>query len=298
MPINRTQTLYISSKHRTEGTASHYYIPLPQPLIDASSQIERIKISLIDFSCYYTWFLINDGFNTIYFTNLSNNVTTVVTLPVGTYRFQLLAQTIESLFAGCRCQWDEPSNKLVFTFATPYRMSFDGIYKTLGFNHLATPEGTQIVSTNPMEAMATTHLYITMPNVSAVAESVNLDNLNGEVRVSNILSRIPINASPFQLITYSNQTPDDNGIDTTEGTLSRLEILIIDNDGEELTYIPDHELAIRLQIYTIEDEAQKDMYEDIKAIRDTVKDIFLQKALKNNNIGTWNNRMSYPYPRY
>jgi len=279
MPINRTQTLYISSKNRKHGNASHYTIPLPQPLIDASSQIERIKISLLDFSCYYSWFQINSGFNTINFTNLTTNVTTSITIPVGTYRFQLLAQTIDNLYASCNCLWDETTNKLVFTFATNHRLSFDGVYKTLGFNYGETPQGTTIISSNPMEAMATTHIYINMPNVSPVAESVNMDNLSGEIRVSNILARIPIITSPFQLINYVNQIPNDNGIDTTEGTLSQFEIYITNHDGVELTFMPEHELTIRLQIYTTEDEKNNEAFEDLKAIRETLKDLFIQKHL-------------------
>ena len=281
MQASRTHTLYLSSKQRNSGTTSRYSVIIPQPIIEGDADTEIVKISLVDFTCYYNWYLANTGFNTITFTNLETNTDTVVALPEGTYRFQKLAREIAARYNLCTVAWDEPTNKLVFAFQTPHSMTFDGIYEILGFSQGANPQGTVITSEFPMRAMPLTDIYAHLTNITPVHNSVNLDNLNGgDVRPSNILARIPINTPPFQVICYKNDHVDDTGIDTHESSLNRLEFLFTNTDGVELTYLPEHEMTLRISVHKVVDEERRDVVDNISEIRDTLKDLFLLKHLR------------------
>lgn len=280
--LSRTHTLYISSKHREEGTPSRYSVVIPQPMIEGDSNSEIIKISLVDFSCYYSWYLVNEGFNTITFKNLVTNQETVVSLPIGTYKYQRLGQQIAALYPACTVVWDEASNKLRFTFAQSHRMTFDGVYEVLGFSAGAAPTGTTIESERAMTPMALTHLYLNLANVSPVHHSVNLDNLSGEIRVSSVLARIPVNAPPFQLVHFINPTLESNGIDTNEINMNKLEFVITNGDGHEITFMPDHQMTLRIQVYDKDDADKRDVVENVREIRETLKDLFVMKHLRQN----------------
>ena len=283
LQLERTHTIYISSKHRTGGTPSRFSVIIPQPVIDVDYKVERIKISLLDFNCYFSWYSVNEGFNTIYFTNLETNKTTTVSLHKGTYKYQQLQRAIRAAYPECGIFWNEMDNKFEFSFAVPHRMEFDGIYETLGFTLGAKPEGTLIEPTNSMLPMPFTYIYVNLANVSPCNDSLNLDNFIGDVRVSNVLARVPVNCAPFRNIFYQNVAPDDTGIDTTESSLNRLDFVLTNADGVELTFLPDYEMTLRFQVYSQEDE-NTDMKQDIRTIRENVGDIFLHKMLKRQNL--------------
>jgi hypothetical protein len=62
-----------------------------------------------------------------------------------------------------------------------------------------------------------------------------------------------------------------------------LELRITDANGDLIGDLPDHELTLRLQVYSIRDTDKEEMYENIKEIADTIKDLFIMKSLKNPN---------------
>ena len=88
MGLKRTHTLYLQSKHRTNGSSSQYTITLPD-VIQSSPNLEKFKISLLQFSTYNDFLQIREGSNTL----TVNNV--IITLPNGT--FQKLAKLLELL---------------------------------------------------------------------------------------------------------------------------------------------------------------------------------------------------------
>jgi len=280
--LSRSHYVYVQSKHRNSGTNYQYSINLPPSLVQCDEEYERIKVTIMNFSVYNSWYLINTtGFNTITFHNQTSNTTTVVTIPAGNYTYYRLANVISSLYPLCQCVWLQDANKLQFNFTAPHQLSFDGIYNILGFNQGDQPQGTTITSTNVMIPVPTTGIMISLVNHMPFHDAVNLDNMSGEVRASNILARIPINAPPFQLIYYTNITENDNGIFIGNNMVNELEFLFTTPDGLRMTYIPDHEMLVKVEIWTVDDETNiQEVIQDLKDIKQTLKDLFLMKHLK------------------
>ena len=224
------------------------------------------------FTTYYDMLQVKDGKDTIRIN------TTDYTIPHGTYTFQRLSMTLSSLLT-VPVIWNTELNAMTFQFPSTTTVRFDGIAEVLGFDADTDYNGTQITSVRAMHAIEPTHIILHLNNVSPVEDHLCLSNHTGEVRVANVLGKVLINASPFQLVIY-NQVLESDGLYTGDNTLQTLEFLLTDNDGNEITDMTEHEIVLRIESVDIENYEMKDMIQELKEIRQTLKDQFLFKALR------------------
>jgi hypothetical protein len=279
--IIKTNYLYIQSKYRQSGTPYNYSIILPPNMLDSDPQYEIFKITLMDFEMYFSWYVVTTGFNTITFLNNATSASTVVTIPEGTYSYFNLARKITSLYPACTCSWLLDQNKFQFTFSQSHTMSFDGIYEILGFDYGATPSGTSITSQNVLVPLRYPDVVMNLSNITPVDSMVTLTNVgSGEMRPSNMLAIIPINASPFQLITYRPNNAGDRGLYSSDNSLNVLEVSFTNIDGVPLTYLPEHSFNLKIEVHNIQDEQKTQLLEDVSEMKGLLKDLFMMKALK------------------
>jgi hypothetical protein len=234
--------------------------------------MELCRISLKNFTTYNSWFIVKQGANTI---RINNNPFVV---PEGNYTYQRLVKTIEGLFQDTTVQWIQEQNKVKFTFPVFRSLTFDDLGTTLGFSPNQVYSGVNITSPFPMLPYSDPHLLIHLNNVSPTAEHLVLSNHTGELRVSNILAKVLINASPFQLITHQ-QILESDGIITGDETLNSLEVYITDSDGKEFTDMPDHDCVLTIEYMDVEDFDAKDMIEELKEIKTWMRDLVVMKSL-------------------
>lgn len=271
MTLKRSHVLYLQSKHRTTGTTSQYTVILPD-FIQSDPNLELFKVSLMAFTTYNDMLQIKDGKDTM----TVNNVDYVV--PSGTYTYQRLAKTLSSLL-NVPVTWNVELNSITFAFNVSTTIRFDGLAEVLGFDANVTYTGTLITSLRAMHPIEPTHIMVHLNNVSPVEDHLNLSNHSGQVRVANVLAKVLINASPFQLVSY-NQVLETDGLYTGDNTLQTLEFLMTDNDGNPMLDLPEHELVLRIESEDIDDYDQKGMIQELKEIKQTLKDIFLYRALR------------------
>lgn len=270
--LKRSHTLYLQSKHRDTGTTSQYTVNLPSFITnDANNEI--FKISLVSFTTYNDYLQVAGGRDTI----TKNGVD--YTIPHGTYTFQNLSKALRNLF-GVPVVWDTEINAMSFQFSTSTTLKFDGIAYTLGFDEGITYTGTIITSVRAMKPFQPSHIVVHLNNIQPVEEHLNLSNHTGEIRVANVLAKVLINASPFQLISYE-QVLESDGLYSADNSLQVLEFSLTDNDGNQFVDLPEHELVIRIESIDVNDADTKDMIQELKEIRSTLKDLFMYKALSN-----------------
>lgn len=269
--LKRSHVLYLQSKHRTTGTTSQYTITLPN-LIQSDPNLELFKVSLMAFTTYNDMLQIKDGRDTL----TVNNVDYVV--PSGTYTYQRLAKALSSLLS-VPVTWNVELNAMTFAFNASTSIRFDGLAEVLGFDAGVTYTGSMITSLRAMRPIEPTHIMVNLLNVSPVDDHLCLSNHSGQVRVCNVLAKVLINASPFQLVTY-NQVLETDGLYTSDNTLQTLEFLMTNNDGEELTDLAEHEIVLRIESVDINNADTEDMLRELREIRQTVKDMFLYRALR------------------
>lgn len=271
MGLKRTHTLYLQSKHRDNGTTSNYTITLPD-IIQSSPNLEKFKVSLLNFSTYNDFLQIKEGYNTI---TLNGQA---IVLPSGTYTFQRLAKMLETTL-NCIVRWIQETNYIQFTFDTETTLEFDNVALILGFEPLTEYTSEVITSITPMRPYTTTHILIKLNNVSSIEEQLVFSNHTGQVRIDNILSKVLLNASPFQLISHQ-QVLESDGIYTSDNSLNVLEIVITDTDGNIFTDIGEHELVLKIEACDCEDYDMKSVIEYLKEIKQSLKDMLLYKVLR------------------
>jgi hypothetical protein len=270
MSLKRSHILYLQSKHREYGTTSQYVISLPE-IIESDANLERFKISLLNFTTYNDWYLIKDGADTI----TINGVETQI--PHGTYTYQNLARTLQT-YTNAVVTWNSSMNIMTFTFTTSKTISFDGLGTILGFDVGVNYTGSSISSVRAMTPYDTTHIIIHLNNISSMVEHLCMSNHTGEVRLANILGKVLINASPFQLIEHQ-QVLESDGLYSNDNSLGTLEFMITDNDGNLFTDIGEHELVLRIEAVDYDDYVAKDMIDELKQIRITMKDLLMYKVI-------------------
>jgi hypothetical protein len=273
--LKRSHTLYLNSKYRDNGTPYQYTISLPE-VIESDPNLERFKISLHSFTTYNEWFIIKQGANTIRVNGFA------YTIPDGNYAYQRLAKTIQGIIPNSTITWNVERNTMTFTFTGSRTIRFDDIAYTLGFQPDADYTGTSITSQDSMLPYPDPYLMIHLQNISPMAEHLVFSNHTGEVRIASILAKVLINASPFQLITYQ-QVLDSDGIYTTENTVGQLEVLITDSQGRPFTDMPEHSLALKIESVDVDDYDTKTLIDEVKQIRNWVKDLVSLKVYKQRN---------------
>lgn len=264
MKLVKSQTLFIQSKNRVSGGSTfNFDIHIPENYVSCSSE-QLLKITLMNFSTYRSWYTINTGYNTISFKNLVTLATTVVIIPAGNYNYKVLASTINSLYPATVCSWNSYTNKLTFTFTQNHEVSFPDLsYMVLGFNQGAVLQGTTITSQTVIKPTVADHICIHLKDVTPYL-TFNLDNLAGNgMNVSDVIMAMTVTTQPFDLVVWRN-TNDEFMLTIKEKKLNSLRFYFTDFDNNALTYLPESQLVLRVDTYDLkEDETLRSALEDI-----------------------------------
>ena len=266
------------SKQRRVGSASRYQIRLPDLFVECDPSTERFRVSLMEFSVPYVWYTVNAGFNAILFENLATNTSTSVVVPPGTYAYHDLVKIINGLYPGTKARYLDAQNAVSFSAASQHRVTMSqGIAEILGFEPNVPYEGVAIKSIKPCSPMATTHIILNVTNLPPLDSNVNLTNLSGAITPSSMLAVVPITATPpFHEIVWQNDL--DFGMWTSDYKLTSLDFELVNEDGNELTFIPDHRFTLRLDVFDIGDNDP--LHRDVADIRNDVRNLFLHKYLR------------------
>lgn len=273
MGLKRVHTLYLQSKYRNTGTTSNYTITLPD-VINSDANMEKFKISLLNFTTYNNFLQIKEHSNSI----IINDV--LFQIPNGTYTYQKLVKIISSVI-NAPVQWNVETNTISIIFQNEKTIRFDGIANVLGFIENIQYTGNVITSSYSMQPNPQTHIMIHLNNISPLNDQLCFSNHTGEVRIANILAKVLINASPFQLITHQ-QVLESDGLYCAENSLGVLEIVITDNNGIVLEDIDEHELVLKIETYDVEDYDIINIIDYLKDIKQTLKDMLLYRVLRFN----------------
>jgi hypothetical protein len=280
----RSHRLYVSSENRDDNdTTSHFSIEIPNNLISLDDPAtQRMKVSLMNFTCDCLWFEINNQNNAFIMTNNATLVPTTIFIPQGNYTFQKLALTISKLYPECICKFIQETNTLLFSFWQDHSMSFINSSSTLGFiDSDSGISGTEIASTRPLKTRANNILYLRLNDVIQANDCINLDNLTtAHAKPSNILCTVPINAVPYSTIFYDNSIYGrDMGMFLSNPRLNRLDITVTDKYGEPLEYMSDWQAQFLVEIFDTEDEAMVDMLDTLRSMDSTLKKMMILKFI-------------------
>jgi hypothetical protein len=259
-----------------------WQLVIPDALsIKCDHKREVIRLSISNLSYFHSYYLINPDFNTIGFTNLSTGQYTEVTIPKGNYRWVDLCLLMGQLYAGLTCEYNSPQNTITFRFTTPHRLHALTSYKVFGFsnkNQVLDTDGNMEVTSGMLQPFNVNKVCFNLLDVTP-AFCYNLDNSNSAVTTSNVLLSFIDTSAPFEQFQFENSL--DYGIHIAQQKLNCLHFRITDFDGNLLTYFPEWECCIKLEVFRIMDTDVSD--KSLSVMEDIRKYTKLNFIMKGRN---------------
>lgn len=248
MEIVKSQHVFLDSARRSAGTPQSWAVTLPAGLVKCRTD-QHLRIQLCGFSYLYNFNAINGTNNVFFVTDTAAGTQTAILLEYGCPTLQQLAKDLVLKFAEIGItaviKFHLFNNSFVYSFDREVQLTFQGkSHDVLGFNEGEQPLGFFFDSSHPIELQPVKDLCVKLEGVSPV-HSLNLDNLRGEVRSSNLLLCLYTgNIEPFTYIDYRSKD-DEFTLDVVDNELLELRFTVTDmNDAP--VYIDDHRITLRV----------------------------------------------------
>ena len=220
----QTQLLHVSSAGRTSGTIGDFYIDVPHGLVRAAAT-GRVRVSVVSCSVSRSWYSITPQNNVLTVTSssglspplggggsavTSGTSATSVTFQPGYYTVLTLRAAAAALLPGWAVTYDRVSNTYAFRppndGATHTLAAAGALRLALGLGPSGSGGGTfaaPIRSALPSRVSAETSLLV-RSSLPLRKGSVVDNYAGGEMRESDVLLEMPINAPPFDTLSYQN----------------------------------------------------------------------------------------------
>jgi hypothetical protein len=271
----KSQHLFFHSKHRNSGSVCKFDIDIPERYIECEDD-ELLSITLLNFSFYNDFYTITDECNSFVITKNSDLSYVSITIPNGNYPISTLCNTINSSFGSNIASWNKVKNKIVFSFNEDHTLTFvDKSYEVLGFDDYIY-SGTIIESPfplNPMSKLSNICFYL---DGVIPYKAYNIDNISGDVRVSNLLMCIPFDASPYDMFNYTNNNSEFR-LFIYDKRINRISVRLTDYNGNPLTFLPEFTFALKIETYIQKDEDE--LLQTNKQLLEYAKLNFLSKHM-------------------
>lgn len=241
---------------------------------------ERIRVSLQSFQVPLSWYQILDGRNTISVTNLSSNTVTNLTVPPGTYSYHELCRVLQTLYAPLSAKHFPNQNTLLLFTLQPHRYVFSkGLAEIMGFLPGVPYEGTSVHSPLVCQPLTTQSIHIRLANMPPAQDNLSMTNLSGDVDVDATLAIVPVvNTQPFHVLTWENDI--DTGVFTGDHKLTQIEFLLSNEDGDELTFLPDHVMVLKIETHEQDDSNPREMMRLLRGLKEAVDTLVLYKHVR------------------
>ncbi len=249
----QTQLLHISSAGRTSGSIGDFTLDVPHGLVRAAAT-GRVRISVVSCSVSRSWYSITPQNNVLTVTSSAGSGGSgAFAFQPGYYTVLTLRAAAAALLPAWAVTYDRVSN--TFTFRPPndgatYTLAAGGALRlALGLAVGGGATGTHaapIRSALPSRVSAETSLLV-RSNLPLRKGSV-ADNYGGtEMRESNVLLEMPINAPPFDTLSYQNGGGEpQHAFELTTTHLQDLRLWLTDETGAPIEPAFDWTLVLKV----------------------------------------------------
>lgn len=277
----RSQLIYINSANRVKGNPSDFTVRIPHGLLKAD-KMGRIKVSVVDAIINRSWYTVTSKNNSFQVVNLTDNITTTVTLPIGYYNVNQLRSTLSSSLLNWSVLYNNQLNK--FTFVPPnnskvYNFVFSNpCSDLLGFTMSDRPGGTfnsPIISSIPLKVNQENAIIVHSDLPKEKHSSV--DNMSSVNFVeSNVLIKMPISVQPFDNITFMASSEQMHSFFLSVQHVNDIRFWVTDESNQPLDLSYNWTLTLRVEYQEGEDTMEA-LKESVESIRDYVKLLILSK---------------------
>ena len=149
----------------------------------------------------YSFYDINSNNNTLCY--ILNGSVTTLTIAIGNYTSNSLLALLKSLIPNLTITYSPITNKFTFTHATlnfSFLNTFSTCFSILGFSKNDQISTSKTITSNNMVNLKSTRCI-------CVHSTFRTDNISTSSSLNtSIICSIPVNVSPYSLITYTNQS--------------------------------------------------------------------------------------------
>lgn len=225
-----TLQLYLNSSSADRyNNDSNCDVEFYLPLIEANSQC-YIHISVQNISIPYSFYNCNSSNNILRY-NLNSSPDEIITviIPVGNYNINTLKSYLQSVLTGFTLSYNSTNNRYTFYNSTTNFtiLSSSTCLAMLGFKNNISLSSVNRTLTSAICCDLTTTKAI---YICSSFPSVNISK--AKVSDNNIIASLPVDVSPFSLLTFSNY--NNYRFNTFANIMSNLAIRLTDQNGNLL----------------------------------------------------------------
>jgi len=247
--MERAQYLYIDSS-QCVGTPYDFKVSLPVKALQCEKN-ERIRVSLVRWTCRNDWYTIRDPDNVFYV----NGVPLVVS--EGNYKYSawaaLLDTVIKTIDPLAFVSFSSRTQKLTFTFPTSATRTFTFPPRRMrawGFNQTAiTFTGTSLTSTVPL------NFYDDDERIMISCEGIHPHrgrhlahgHDGSHADAGNVLACVLVNSSPFETMLYESDGKAFGHLIQEGHVHSTLHFKFHTTDGTVCTWLPHSHMVLKFE---------------------------------------------------
>jgi hypothetical protein len=224
-------------------------IDLGDNVVACDPTSELMEICLSSFGMMLNWNATNSTNNALSYTCVRTGVVTPILLQPGNYTNKQLAKALSIDSSTIICTYLPQFNMLQWTFPEAYTISYSlpGVGVLMGLS-TTSKTGTIVQSDVALNPTPVKNLCLHVEGVTPFQATNASVGPSRKMLRSSLLLAIPLNCPPYAEISYVNRN-DDFALFVSESRLTKLNFRFTDFDGNALTNLPDHHLALRVNTY-------------------------------------------------
>lgn len=297
--MEQSQYLFIHTS-KCEGAPYKFSFTVPQNTVRCDSKTERMRVSLVKWTCRHDWTVVREGNNT--FTVQYGETTTTITIPNGNYTYTEYATKIQTLMNAQRIalgvttgviivEWLAPQNHLKITFPNPLTRTFT--FPALYLSNYGMSSAVYTITNTILESDVPIDFYKNQERLYIYCEGLhphsthrNLmhsDNTVSEMEgQKNLLASVLVNNYPYETIVWENDGAIYGHFLQDNHLYGRLNFVIKTITGVEADFLTESHLVLKIDKIpnhkAIKEEANKTQEE----IRDYLKYMFLSQNIPSD----------------
>lgn len=303
--VQRTQYIFIDSE-RCDGTPYSFDFTIPINQIVTDKEYERVRVSLVKWTCRFDWYAIRFPDNT--FQVSYGGINHVLEIPEGNYTYSQFATKLTTLLVAIQSslgvttgdivvEYSAITNKLKFIFpnATAPRIFIFPANKCYAFgfpdaNPYTTGISAILNSTVPMNFWYGEERLLIICDGLHPSKARSLTHTPNEIQgamgnTDNIMASVLINNYPYETITFINDGQTYAHYIHDRHVHGRIRCRIVKTDGTPADFLSHNHMVIRIDIEYINNDAiLTKQLEALKNIEDFTRMGFVATHLNSTNL--------------
>jgi len=302
----RTQYLFIDSA-KCLGEPYDFSFHLPSHAIKCDGKKERLRISLIKWTCRHDWYVIRSPYN--YFICRYNGVNISMTIPEGNYTYTDLALKLKELLNANKASLGESgtinvsyspiTNKFKFTFSTPSSVRYLQ-FPVEKCNCFGFTSGVLYAMNTVLNSEVPINFYGEDERLLIYLDGIHAENGKSLTHQADnklndhgtILASVLVNNEPFETLVYEDDGTLYGHYISERALIGHLKIRILTTAGINADFVPHSHIVLRVDVIKNDKQREINLMNHLENIEDYVKLLLISQNIGGNNLPPSNEKIT------